>query len=211
MRRWWWMWGLWGEAISQLACFLVIRAENAADLWWKLKWCQYRNKALSRPKWWGGGRQEESERESGMYVVGWLNSKLNNGWWDARHAFLTPVGGARGAVEFVLTLSCVCVYSYINLIQSPQFHRKCTQARVYSVETVFAVLVLATRPPLRPHCWIDRHTCWPVSALWVNSCWPHRKLWRAIKSWREALTKFPPWHSLSLALACALRSFYGDL
>lgn len=39
--------GLWGgscaperEAISQLVCSLVSQAENATDLWRKLKWCQ---------------------------------------------------------------------------------------------------------------------------------------------------------------------------
>lgn len=34
------------EAISQLVCYLGSQAENAADLWSKLKWCQCRNKAL---------------------------------------------------------------------------------------------------------------------------------------------------------------------
>lgn len=33
------------EAISQLVCSLGSQAENAADLWSKLKWCQCRNKA----------------------------------------------------------------------------------------------------------------------------------------------------------------------
>lgn len=36
------------EAISQLVCSLVSQAENATDLWRKLKWCQWRNKA---PRW----------------------------------------------------------------------------------------------------------------------------------------------------------------
>lgn len=35
------------EAISQLVCSLGSQAENAADLWSKLKWCQCRNKAPS--------------------------------------------------------------------------------------------------------------------------------------------------------------------
>lgn len=35
------------EAISQLVCSLGSQAENAADLWSKLKWCQFRNKAPS--------------------------------------------------------------------------------------------------------------------------------------------------------------------
>lgn len=35
------------EAISQLVCSLGSQAENAADLWNKLKWCQCRNKAPS--------------------------------------------------------------------------------------------------------------------------------------------------------------------
>lgn len=35
------------EAISQLVCSLGSQAENAADLWSKLKWCQCRNKAAS--------------------------------------------------------------------------------------------------------------------------------------------------------------------
>lgn len=35
------------EAISQLVCSLGSQAENAADLWSKLKWCQCGNKAPS--------------------------------------------------------------------------------------------------------------------------------------------------------------------